>query len=549
MTEATEVKQAQSADAKVQSAAEHAAKHGIGVCLHCEKMDKIYPGTKALDQVSFDVFQGKVNVLIGENGAGKSTLMKLIAGIEQPSGGEMSMGDKTVSFEDVTSARNQGIGIIHQELSLFPNLNVYQNIFMGKEHTKNKVGLNNKEHIELANKIMAKLEHPIDPYTIVGDLRVGQQQMIEIARNLMQDDLKILIMDEPTSSLSEQEVQVLFKIMRELKAEGISIVYISHRLEEIMQIGDYVTILRDGRLVATAAVEEVSVPWIVKKMVGKGKNYPKRTEEIDWSKRETVLEVQDLSLPKKGGGYLLHHVSFELKQGEILGFYGLMGAGRTELYECIMGLRPEHTGKILLHGKEIEVHNVTEQIDRGFAMVPEDRQREGLVQTMDIGKNISLSSLKSYAKHLFLNGTAEDAAVQGGIDGLHIKVADKRLPILSLSGGNQQKVVISKGLLTQPKILLLDEPSRGIDIGAKTEIYEIINRYADSGLAIMVISSELEEIMAIADRIVVLSNGLKTAEITKEELTEDKLVLASYKGHNVTKTAPGSAAEAARAAM
>ena len=503
------------------------------ICLHAEKINKIYPGTKALDDVSFDVYKGKVNVLIGENGAGKSTLMKIIAGIEQESSGQLFMGDEQVSFKNVTDARNHGIGIIHQELSLFPNLNIYQNIFMAKERTKKHGGLDNKEHIRLTKQIMEKLEHPIDPYTIVGDLRVGQQQMIEIARNLIQDDLKILIMDEPTSSLSAQEVQVLFKIMRELKAEGISIVYISHRLEEILQIGDYVTVLRDGKLVASAAVPDINISWIVQKMVGKGKSYPKRSQEIDWGKREKVLEIKDLCLPKKGGGYLLNHVTFDLKKGEVLGIYGLMGAGRTEIFECIMGLRPEHTGDILLYGKNISVHNVSEQIQRGFALVPEDRQRDGLVQTMDIGKNISLSSLKNYAKGIFLKSKEEEIAVDKGIKDIHIKVANKRLPILSLSGGNQQKVVIGKGLLTAPKILLLDEPSRGIDIGAKTEVFEIINHYADEGLSIIVISSELEEIEAIADRIIVLSNGIKTAEMEKADVTKDKLVLASYKGHSV----------------
>lgn len=507
------------------------------ICFHAEKITKIYPGTKALDEVSFDVYKGKVNVLIGENGAGKSTLMKVIAGIEQESSGQLYMGDKQVTFKNVTEARQHGIGIIHQELSLFPNLNVYQNIFMAKERTKHKVGLDNEEHIRLTKRILDKLEHPIDPCTIVGDLRVGQQQMIEIARNLIQDDLKILIMDEPTSSLSEQEVQVLFKIMRELKAEGISIIYISHRLEEILQIGDYVTILRDGKLVAASAVQDIDLSWIVKKMVGKGKAYPARAQKINWAEREKVLAVKDLCLPKKGGGYLLNHVNFELKKGEILGIYGLMGAGRTELFECIMGLRPEHTGDILLHGKKLLIHTVSEQIQRGFAMVPEDRQREGLIQTMDIGRNISLSSLKNYAKGIFIRDKEEEAAVDANIRDIHIKVADKRLPILSLSGGNQQKVVIGKGLLTKPKILLLDEPSRGIDIGAKTEVFEIINRYADEGLSIIVISSELEEIESIADRIIVLSNGLKTAELEKSEITEDKLVMASYQGHNMSKKA------------
>ena len=506
--------------------------NGPDVCLHAEKISKIYPGTKALDEVSFNVYKGKVNVLIGENGAGKSTLMKIIAGIEQESEGELFMGEEKVHFDDVTEAREHGIGIIHQELNLFPNLAVHQNIFMAKERKKGTVGLDNEYHIKETKRIMEKLQHPLDPHTIVGDLRVGQQQMIEIARNLIQDDLKILIMDEPTSSLSEQEVQVLFKIMRELTAEGISIVYISHRLEEIMQIGDYVTVLRDGKLVDSAAVEDIDISWIVQKMVGKGKSYPKRAGNIDWSARETILEVKDLSLPKKGGGWLLDKVSFQLKKGEILGIYGLMGAGRTEIFECIMGLRPEHTGEVILNGEPLNIKSITEQIDRGFALIPEDRQREGLVQTMDIGKNLSLSSLKNYAKGIFLKSNEEEANIDKIIDEIHIKVADKRLPILSLSGGNQQKVVIGKGIMTNPKILLLDEPSRGIDIGAKTDVFEIMNHFADAGLSLLVVSSELEEIKSIADRIIVLSNGIKTAELAGDEITEDRLVMASYEGHN-----------------
>lgn len=500
------------------------------VVLHAEAVDKIYPGTKALDNVSYDVLKGKVNVLIGENGAGKSTLMKIIAGIEQPSKGTLTMGDEVVAFKDTNEARKRGIGIIHQELSLFPNLNVYQNIFMGREITKGGV-LDNKSHAEKTKKVLEKLEHIMDPNTLVGDLRVGQQQMIEIARNFIQDDLKILIMDEPTSSLSEQEVEVLFKLMREFTAQGIAIVYISHRLEEIMRIGDNVTILRDGKWVARAEVKDIDVPWIVQQMVGEGKSYPKKDRQIDWSKQETVLEVKNLTLPKSGGGYLLDKVSFELKKGEILGIYGLMGAGRTEVFECIMGLRPEHTGEIYKNGKLMKVRNINEQISRGFAIVPEDRQGEGLVQTLDIGKNISLSSLEKYTKFGFLKGKEEDVNVDKQIKDIMIKVADKKLPILSLSGGNQQKVVIGKGILTNPEILLLDEPSRGIDIGAKTEVFDIINQYAEKGLSIIVISSELKEIVAIADRVVVLSNGIKTGEFAHEEVTEDTLVLSSYKGH------------------
>lgn len=502
-----------------------------GVCFHAEGISKIYPGTKALDHVNFDLLTGKVNVLIGENGAGKSTLMKMIAGIEQPSEGKLYLGEKEVHFKNTTEARNYGIGIIHQELNLFPNLPVYQNIFVAREKKKG-MGLDNAYHKEQAQKVLERLEHPIPVETLVGDLRVGQQQMIEIARNLIDDDLKILIMDEPTSSLSEQEVQVLFKIMRELTAQGISIVYISHRLEEIMQIGDHVTILRDGKYVADADVCEIDVPWIVKQMTGAGKSYPKKDRNIDWDKQEKVLEVKGLTLPRSGGGYLLRDVGFELKRGEILGIYGLMGAGRTEVFECIMGLRPEHTGEVFLKGEKLNVKSISGQIDRGFALVPEDRQREGLVQTMDIGRNCSLSALISCVKAGFVDFKKENEMVESQIADIHIKVADKRLPILSLSGGNQQKVVIGKGLLTKPKILLLDEPSRGIDIGAKTEVFDIINQYAEQGLSIIVISSELKEIIAIADRVIVLSNGIKTGELRGDEIREETLVLESYKGHH-----------------
>lgn len=298
-----------------------------------------------------------------------------------------------------------------------------------------------------------------------------------------------------------------------------------------MRIGDNVTILRDGKYVARAEVEDIDVPWIVEKMVGQDKSYPKKERQVDWEKQETALEVKDLSLPKKGGGYLLNHVNFELKKGEILGIYGLMGSGRTEVFECIMGLRPEHTGEIYKNGELMKIKNINQQIKKGFALVPEDRQGEGLVQTMSIKKNISLSSLDNYTKGGVLQNKMEDDNVDQQIKDITIKVADKNLPILSLSGGNQQKVVIGKGILTNPEILLLDEPSRGIDIGAKTEVFDIINQYAERGLSIMVISSELKEIVAIADRVIVLSNGIKTGEFKHDEITEDGLVLASYKGH------------------
>ncbi|WP_277297189.1 sugar ABC transporter ATP-binding protein [Succinatimonas hippei] len=501
------------------------------IYLHAEKIDKIYPGTKALDQVSFDIKRGKVNVLIGENGAGKSTLMRIIAGIEKPSSGKLYLQGKEVSFNSTVDARAHGIAIIHQELCLFPNMTVFQNLFMAAERTKGGM-LDDAEHRKLAKQVLGRLNFPIDPDTKVGDLRVGQQQMIEIARNLLIPNLKILIMDEPTSSLSDQEVDVLFHIMRELTAIGISIVYISHRLEELMRIGDFVTIFRDGKLVAEAAVKDIDVPWIVKQMVGEGKSYPKRAIPVDWSTREKVLEVKDLTLPKSGGGYLLNKVSFSLHRGEVLGIYGLLGAGRTEIFECIMGMRPQHTGDILLNGKKIEIKSLSEQIENGFAWLPEDRQRDGLVQTMNIDQNIALSNIDKYAGASgLIQASKESAATDRMIKDVHIKVADKNLPILSLSGGNQQKVVFAKGALTDPQIMLLDEPSRGIDIGAKTEIFNLIYQYAEKGVSLLVVSSELEEIIAIADRIIVLSNGIKTAELTGDDINQNNLVKASYQGH------------------
>ena len=501
------------------------------IYLHCEKIDKIYPGTKALDQVSFDIKRGKVNVLIGENGAGKSTLMRIVAGIEKQSAGKMYLQGREVEFNSTVDARKEGIAIIHQELCLFPNMTVFQNLFMSSERTKNGF-LDDAEHRKLAKQVLARLKYPIDPDTMVGDLRVGQQQMIEIARNLLIPNLKILIMDEPTSSLSEQEVEVLFNITRELTSTGISVVYISHRLEELMRIGDYVTIFRDGKLVAEAAVKDIDLPWIVKQMVGEGKSYPKRDTVVNWEKQPDVLQVQKLSLPKNGGGYLLKDVSFNLKKGEILGIYGLLGAGRTEIFESIMGMRPNHTGEIYLNGQKIKIGSVSDQITKGFAWLPEDRQRDGLVQTMSIAKNIALSNIIKYINAAGLIDTAkEDAAEMEMIKDVHIKVANKDLPILSLSGGNQQKVVFAKGALTDPQIMLLDEPSRGIDIGAKTEIFHLIYQYAKRGISIIVVSSELEEIIAIADRIVVLSNGIKTAEFTGTDITQDNLVKGSYMGH------------------
>ena len=499
--------------------------------LEIKNFSKTYKGNKkAVDNLSITVEAGDIYGFIGHNGAGKSTTIKSVVGVLEFTEGEIYIDGKPADITCPEDSERLGVAIIYQEFNLVPGLTVAENIFMRRQPKKNGM-IDWKRMNQMAQAIIDEIDINIRPTDIVNTLTVAEQQMVEICKAVSLNS-KILIMDEPTSSLSQQEVKILFKIMRELLAQGISIVYISHRLEEIMEIGDHVTILRDGRYVADADVRDIDVPWIVKQMTGEGKSYPKKDRNIDWEKQETVLEVRDLTLPKSGGGYLLHHVDFNLKRGEILGIYGLMGAGRTEVFECIMGLRPEHTGDILLEGKKMEIHSISEQIERGFALVPEDRQREGLVQTMSILKNISLSSIKKYVKGFLLDDKLEGRRADEQIKDIHIKVADKNLPILSLSGGNQQKVVIGKGLLTNPKILLLDEPSRGIDIGAKTEVFDIINQYAERGLSIIVISSELKEIIAIADRVMVLSNGIKTGELIGDEIQEESLVLSSYKGHH-----------------
>ena len=491
------------------------------VCLTAKNISKQYPGTLALDAVDFEVQSGKVNVLVGENGAGKSTLMKIIAGIEQPSRGELYLGEQELHLKSTADAAAHGIGIVHQELNLLPNMTIYQNIFMAKESKKSGV-LDNKIHVEKAKKILEKLEHPLDPNMLVRELRVGQQQIIEIAKTMAQADVKILIMDEPTSSLSNDEVEVLFKIIEELKAQDVCIIYISHRMDEVMRIGDNITVLRDGKLVEQRDMAGVDLAWIVESMVGRKQDYQAKT--YDKQEKPVVLEVENLSLQNNIGGYYFKDVSFKLQQGKILGVYGMLGAGRTELLETLMGLHPRCTGTIKLNGKELMPKSIHGQIRNGFALVPEDRQREGLVQSMNIAENMTLSSLKSNKRGGMLRNFILQSNIKKTIDDLRIKVASSKLPILSLSGGNQQKVVIGKGLLTSPKVLLLDEPSRGIDVGAKADVFAIIEQCAMEGLAIMAVSSEMKEIIAISDEILVLRDGAMSGYLKGEEISGEGLM-------------------------
>lgn len=501
------------------------------IILTAQNVTKIFPGTVALDDVSFNVFKGKVNVLIGENGAGKSTLMKILAGVERPTHGHIYMDGKEIHLHSPLDATRLGIGIIYQELNLCPNLNVVDNIFLAREMQNNGFIVQKQER-QRALELVTRLEQPIDPNALVADLRIGQQQIVEIAKALAQD-VSILIMDEPTSALSASEVDVLFRVIRELKSHGVAIIYISHKLEELLQIGDYITVLRDGRKVAEVEAADVNVSWLIEKMVGRNPAalFTRREREIG----DVLLKVEDVTLPRLGGGYVLDHVSFELRAGEILGFYGLMGAGRSDLVDYLAGAKPQATGKIWLNGKSIPSGTIAERIDSGFVLVPEDRQRFGLVQSLSVMDNMLLASLKNYLRGIFLAQKPEKESTDTQIRELSIKVASPRQSITSLSGGNQQKVVVGKGLLTHPKVLLLDEPTRGIDVGAKSEIFEIMNRLAQQGYGVIFVSSELKEILAMSDRILVMSKGAVTGAFTHADATEEKLVAASAIGHGPLK--------------
>ena len=495
--------------------------------MRAEHITKVVPGTTALDDVTFDVHAGRVNVLVGENGAGKSTLMKILAGVEQPTSGRVLMNGQPVQLPSVTAAAEHGVGIIFQELNLCPNLSVLDNLFLAQEVVRG-VAIDRKAERDKARQLLARLEQDIDPAALVSNLRIGQQQIVEIAKALTHD-VRVLIMDEPTSALSQAEVQGLFRIIRDLKSRGVSIVYISHKLEELLQVGDHVTVLRDGRVVASSEAASVDVPWMIEQMVGRSQ--ASLFSRTDHQRGETLLRVVDVTLPRVGGGFLLDHVSLELHAGEILGLYGLMGAGRTELMEVLAGIRPEANGEVWLGDQRLGSASVADRIESGIVLVPEDRKTDGLVPTLSVAHNMVLASLRKYLNRFYLSPGRERRAVDEKIADLSVRVANPSQNIGSLSGGNQQKVVVAKGLLTAPRVLLLDEPTRGIDVGAKSEIFQIMSRLASQGYGIVFVSSELKEVMAMSDRILVLSKGAVVARFEGERATEKELVDASAVGH------------------
>ena len=494
------------------------------VILEAIGVSMVFPGTVALDNADFAVRKSAVTALVGENGAGKSTLMKILAGVNSPTSGELRMNGETVVFNSVHDASAKGIGIVFQELNLCPNLSIAENIFLTHPYTKGGVHIDRARQTEHAAALLKRLEHDLSPDTLVGDLRIGEQQIVEIAKALSRD-VQVLIMDEPTSALSESEVEVLFRVIDELRRSGVAIIYISHRLEELTRIADYVSVLRDGKMQNSARMADVDVPWIIDQMVGKTTMPPQRSEKLTGGVE--VLRTDNVCLPKVGGGYLVDHVSLSIAAGEIVGIYGLMGAGRTELFECLFGLRPETTGDIRLNDEKLAGLSIAERIRKGLFLVPEDRQRDGLMQNLSVLKNMSISSLWQFRRGIAIQQKHEATRIDEMIKALRVKVSAPDVEVTALSGGNQQKVVIGKSLLTKPKLLLLDEPTRGIDIGAKAEVFKTMRQLAEEGLGVVFATSDLKEIMSAADRILVMSRGLVTGDFPRSEATERKLVAAS----------------------
>ncbi len=501
--------------------------------LVAEDIVKSYGGVHALRGVTFKARTGAVNVLVGENGAGKSTLMKILSGAEQATSGRIVLDGEAVDFRSPREAMAAGIGIIHQELSLFPDLSVADNIFAGRElHNRGHI-TDVREQRRQSEAALLRLRQTVSPDTLVGDLPIGTQQLVEIARVLSQD-VRILIMDEPTSALSGAEVDVLFEVMEDLRKQNVTIIYISHKLEEFRRIGDYVTVLRDGALVAEAPMADTDTSWIVQQMVGRSQSslFTRTASELG----DVILDVKGLTVPGKPTN-LVDDVSFHVRAGEIVGIYGLMGAGRTELLEALIGSRARSAGSISMEGKKATSDRVANRLAMGLALVPEDRQRDGLVQVLSVRANVLLATLEALTKRFLLSTTRERDVANGQVKELGIKIPGIDAQVTELSGGNQQKVVLARALLTKPKILLLDEPTRGIDVGAKTEIFRIMSGLADAGLGVLFVSSELAEVMSMADRVLVMARGRITADLPREDVTEELLVGASAPPH-ATKVSP-----------
>lgn len=485
-------------------------------------ISKSFGSNKVLESVDFHLKDGEIHALMGENGAGKSTLMNILTGLHKKDSGEILIDGKECYFSNPNEAEQYGVTFIHQEINSFTNMTVLENLFLNRE-IKNRLGMLDQRKMEEASKAIfaeLKIDIPLDKQ--VGELSVGQQQMLEIAKSLM-TNAQVLIMDEPTAALSENEIVNLFEIIRNLKEKGTSIVYISHRMEEIFELCDRITVMRDGLSVHTYQVTEVAVNQIVRDMVGRdiGDFYPQKANPIG----EIKFEVKNLSSAQK-----FQNISFQVREGEILGFSGLMGSGRTEIMRAIFGIDSLDSGEIILDGKVLKITSPSSAIKSGIGFLTEDRKEEGLILDFSLEDNITLPSIAEFSKHGILDTKTMDEFVELLIKRLTVKTENKDVSAGSLSGGNQQKVVLAKWIGIAPQVLILDEPTRGVDVGAKREIYLLMNELAERGVAIVMISSDLPEVLSVSDRIMVIHEGEIAGEVLKEDATQEKIMTLATGG-------------------
>lgn len=487
--------------------------------LRLQDISKSFSGVEVLHDVCFDLRPGEVHALLGENGAGKSTMVKVITGYHQPDRGEMYLDDALIQFTDTRESRQAGIAAIYQELSLFPDLDVAENIFVGRHPLNYGMKVNWKKLYDEAQELLDALGVNIDLKQKARHLSIAQQQSVEIAR-AFSINARILIMDEPTSSLTLSEVAELFSLVRNLRETGTAIIFISHRLEELFEIADRVTVLRDGYYIDTCKMKETSRDDLLRKMVGRtiSEQYPK----VEVTHGDVCLQVENLS-----SDGLFTDVSFELRSGEILGMAGLVGAGRTNVADSIFGIRPADSGKIRIEDREVTIKSPQQAIDLGLAYVPEDRQQHGLIPAMRITPNISLPKLEEFAKHSWILNKKERKFAYSAALQMEVRARSIWQFARELSGGNQQKVVLAKWLSTHPRILILDEPTRGIDVGTKAAVHRLMSNLAAEGLAILMISSELPEILGMSDRIIVMREGHITAHFSRNEATQEKIIAAA----------------------
>ncbi len=486
------------------------------VIVRMENIQKSFPGVKALDHAEFELCSGEVMALLGENGAGKSTLVKILSGVYTMDGGKMEIFGRNYDSLTPKSAEDLGIAIIHQELNMCRHLTVAENMFLGREYKKGMV-LDNERMEREANQILRNLRIDIDPGTIVGDLPVSKQQMVEIAKALS-IHAKILIMDEPTSSLTAKEIEELFRIIRDLRQQGCGIVYISHRLEELKHIVDRVTIMRDGLFILRNDFFAMQMEEIISAMVGR--EIKEKFPHVETPIGKKVLEVKNLN-----AGPLVRDIHFSLYEGEIVGFAGLMGAGRTETTRAIFGIDKKSSGEIYIDGKKVEINSPTDAIEAGLVLAPEDRKKDGLCTKLSIRHNLALPNLDIICNPFgIVDEKKEDRLCEKAVKDLRIKTPDVEINSGNLSGGNQQKVVVGKWLARDSRVVIFDEPTRGIDVGAKVEIYNIMNELKKQGIAVMFVSSEMPEVMGIADRIIIMCDGRITGELTSSEATQNRIL-------------------------